>query len=407
MFYDRELAFLQKTFANLRLQNLIFHPDEDIGGLIDRKLSRLILNYRSQYIFYDFFPEIAPRTIYRVTDMFSCRYLFFLLPYCEKATVFLIGPYLCEDISLQQLMEICEEAGITPKQLEDIEYFCASMPVIKDENYILSVLTTFAEFIWDGIDRFSFTDISRTHSVFSEKLYDAEKNSSSALHTVDELEMRYRFENDLISAVEHGNIRKAEQMMANIPILAFERRIPDQLRNIKNYCIIMNTLFRKAVENGGVHPIYINDLSSAFAKRIESLHSVSMAQKLMQEILRAYCDLVAEHATKNYSPMIRKAILKIERDLPGDLSLHSFAASSKVTPEYFSFAFKKETGLTLTAFVTAKRIETAKHLLKNTNLQIQTIAQHCGILDFHYFCRVFKKAVGKTPSEYRSNRGYR
>ena len=45
----------------------------------------------------------------------------------------------------------------------------------------------------------------------------------------------------------------------------------------------------------------------------------------------------------------------------------------------------------------------AKHLLKTTHLQVQTIAQHCGILDFHYFCRLFKSVVGTTPTDYRNN----
>ena len=406
MFYDRELTFLQKTFSKLRLQNLIFPPDADISPMIDKKLMKQLLDERSSHTFYDFFPDIVPRTVYRVTDMFSCRYLFFLLPYCDRPTVFLVGPYLYDDISPQHLPEVCERMGISPKQLKDIEYYFASIPIIRDENCILSVLTTFGEFIWDGIDRFSFSDISRTHFAVSKKLYDADAQASDP-HAIDTLEMRYRFENELISAVEHGNLGKAEQMMANIPILAFEMRIPDQLRSIKNYCIIMNTLFRKAVENGGVHPVYINALSSEFARRIESLHAVSMAQKLMPEITKAYCELVKEHATKNYSPMIKKAVLKIESDLLGDLSLKSFSESSKVSPEYFSAAFKRETGSTLTQFVKAKRIETAKHLLRNSDLQIQTVAQHCGIYDFHYFCRIFKQITGITPSEYRNSRSFR
>ena len=40
-------------------------------------------------------------------------------------------------------------------------------------------------------------------------------------------------------------------------------------------------------------------------------------------------------------------------------------------------------------------------LLATTKLQIQTIAQHCGILDVHYFSKVFKKSVGVTPKQYR------
>ena len=54
----------------------------------------------------------------------------------------------------------------------------------------------------------------------------------------------------------------------------------------------------------------------------------------------------------------------------------------------------------------SRRVNLAKHLLRTTSLQVQTIAQHCGILDFHYFCRVFKSCVGKTPTEYRNSYGF-
>jgi transcriptional regulator GlxA family with amidase domain len=43
----------------------------------------------------------------------------------------------------------------------------------------------------------------------------------------------------------------------------------------------------------------------------------------------------------------------------------------------------------------------ATELLESTNLQIQTIAMHCGIIDVQYFSKIFKKHIGKTPKEYR------
>ena len=163
----------------------------------------------------------------------------------------------------------------------------------------------------------------------------------------------------------------------------------------------MNTLFRKAAETGGVHPVHIDSISSDFAKKIETTRSLEAIYKLMPEILRSYCRLVKKQSVKKYSPLVQKAIMKIETDLTGDLSLKAMAQMNNVSPAYFSNLFKSVTGQTLTDYVNTKRISLAKHLLKNTSLQVQTIAQHCGILDFHYFCRLFKGVVGKTPTEYR------
>jgi YesN/AraC family two-component response regulator len=73
-----------------------------------------------------------------------------------------------------------------------------------------------------------------------------------------------------------------------------------------------------------------------------------------------------------------------------------------VNPSYLSTVFKKETGHTLTEYVTGKRIEYAVFLLNTTKMQIQTIAQYCGIPDICYFTKLFKKKIGQSPSEYRN-----
>ena len=163
----------------------------------------------------------------------------------------------------------------------------------------------------------------------------------------------------------------------------------------------MNTLLRKAAESGGVHPIHLDRLSSSFAKKIESAPSTQSANHLIFDMIRAYCRLVKNKSVSNYSSPVQKAITAIEFDLADDLSLNKLANTLKLSPAYLSNLFKQETGQTLTDFVNRKRIDYAAELLRNTNLQIQTVAQSCGILDVHYFGKLFKKYTKKTPKEYR------
>lgn len=165
----------------------------------------------------------------------------------------------------------------------------------------------------------------------------------------------------------------------------------------------MNTLFRKAAEQGAVHPIHIDSLSSTFAKKIELIHSLPAGKQLMKEMVHKYCLLVKNHSMKGYSLPVQKVITHIESDLTADLSLRAQAASLNVNPSYFSTLFKKETGQTLTDFVNERRVQHGIFLLNSTNLQVQTIAQHCGISDINYFTRIFKKHTGHTPTEYRNS----
>ena len=160
-------------------------------------------------------------------------------------------------------------------------------------------------------------------------------------------------------------------------------------------------MLRKAAEQGSVHPIHIDNLSSAFAKKIEELPSLEQGAHLYKEMLRKYCLLVKKYSTKEYSFFIQKVIARIEADFTADQSLKTHAELLNINPSYLSSLFKKETGMTLTEFVNQRRIEHSIFLLNATNMQIQTVALNCGIPDINYFTRLFKKHVGKTPSEYK------
>ena len=91
----------------------------------------------------------------------------------------------------------------------------------------------------------------------------------------------------------------------------------------------------------------------------------------------------------------------IDSDLSANLSLSSLAATQNVSSGYLSTIFKRETGKTITEYISDERIKLASRLLTTTHLQIQTIALHCGIIDVQYFSKTFKKKTGKTPKEYR------
>lgn len=64
-------------------------------------------------------------------------------------------------------------------------------------------------------------------------------------------------------------------------------------------------------------------------------------------------------------------------------------------------SFKREYGITLGDFITEYRLEQAKVLLENGNLNINEIANRTGFYDQAYFSKVFSSKCGKTPSEYR------
>ncbi len=400
MFYDNELLMLQKMLKKSHLQTRLINPNDSSNEIFSYNPWRV---FSKDITFYDVFPNMRKNTVYRVTDAFLCCYIFLLLPFCDEEKILLIGPYNNIDFTHERVLEQGEKLKISPKMFKQLELFYASIPVIKEEKHIFSMINTFAEYIFSGEENFENVDIEHSEMIDALATDKTElKAPQNDMFNIEAMEKRYDYENELMKAVSEGNTHKAEMMIMSFSSLSFEDRVTDKLRNIKNYCIVTNTLLRKAAQNGGVHPIYLDSVSSDFARKIENLRSVSAALDFMPYIVKTYCRLVKKHSVGQYSGLVQKIIIKIESDLTADLSLSALSDMCNVTPAYLSGVFKKETGQPLTDYVNKKRIETAKHLLKNTNLQIQTVAQHCGILDLHYFSRMFKKYAGQTPSEYRA-----
>jgi two-component system response regulator YesN len=83
------------------------------------------------------------------------------------------------------------------------------------------------------------------------------------------------------------------------------------------------------------------------------------------------------------------------------ISLERVAKEVNISPNYFSAIFSQEVGMTFIEYLTNKRIDRAKYLLRHTDRRSGEIAFSVGYRDPHYFSFVFKKVTGCTPSEYR------
>lgn len=367
---------------------------------------RMLLNIEEDplEIVYEQFEKADKNTAYTITDRFMCTYMFLHLPDCPEGEndVLIIGPYLSKSVTSQQIAELSQGLSIPAGYLGDVEKYYRSIPLLPDDSHLFILLDTFFDRIW-GEDNYNVVNFGRLPTPdLSSILSRSRKTVGKEIWNMKLIETRYSYENELIKAVSKGQSHKIK-LLSNLSQLNFEKRTPDTLRNIKNYGIIMNTLLRKAAENGGVHPVHLDSISGEFALKIEQCQSVTGVQELMSDMFTTYCRLVKKHSIRQYSPPVQKALTYIESDLSQDLSLSTLARLQSISPSYLSNIFKKETDHTVTEFVNGKRMEYAAYLLGTTRQQIQTIAQLCGILDVQYFSKLFKKYKGETPKEYRKN----
>ena len=85
-----------------------------------------------------------------------------------------------------------------------------------------------------------------------------------------------------------------------------------------------------------------------------------------------------------------------------NLMLQDVAKAVNMSKSRFSTVFSQTTGQSFTEYLIYLRLSKAKELLKSSNLKSSQIATEIGYNDSHYFSYIFKKNVGMTPSDYRS-----
>ena len=91
----------------------------------------------------------------------------------------------------------------------------------------------------------------------------------------------------------------------------------------------------------------------------------------------------------------------LQEHLAEEVSLSVLAEEFHLSAQYISQLFKNEIGVGFLAYLTNIRMERAKQLLLSTSLSIAEVSEQSGYSDYRVFTKVFKKAEGITPSQYR------
>ena len=85
----------------------------------------------------------------------------------------------------------------------------------------------------------------------------------------------------------------------------------------------------------------------------------------------------------------------------GFVQLRQVRSRPELLLEGFSTIFSQQMGKTFVEWVTEVRIGKARELLQTTSMRSSEIGYEVGYSDPQYFCYVFKKIAGVTPTEFR------
>ncbi|EPR13137.1 response regulator [Ruminiclostridium papyrosolvens] len=125
----------------------------------------------------------------------------------------------------------------------------------------------------------------------------------------------------------------------------------------------------------------------------------------LEEWLLSFFLKVNEYINQKRSNRNEKLLSKVkdyvDRNYSENITLTSISKDFGISSGYLSVLFNDHIGQNFIDYLTNLRIQSAKNLLKSTDLKIYEIADRVGYRDAYYFSTAFKKIVGINPTDYR------
>jgi AraC family transcriptional regulator len=91
----------------------------------------------------------------------------------------------------------------------------------------------------------------------------------------------------------------------------------------------------------------------------------------------------------------------IETNLAADLCLESLARVVRISQYHFARLFKKRFGVPPHAYVQRRRVERARHLILNSDMELKEVVGATGFCDQSHMTKSFKQAFDATPAQLR------
>lgn len=100
--------------------------------------------------------------------------------------------------------------------------------------------------------------------------------------------------------------------------------------------------------------------------------------------------------------LVREAKRLIRAEIYGSLRVTDLCRTLGYSKSYLSRVFREQTGETIAAYAARKRIDEAKRLIREGNMNFSEISDRLAFDNPQYFSRSFKRLTGMTPTEFRA-----
>lgn len=91
----------------------------------------------------------------------------------------------------------------------------------------------------------------------------------------------------------------------------------------------------------------------------------------------------------------------VQQNLHKPIRLDDISSHFHYSGRHINRIFQRDHGVALGRYILEQKLQAAQQLLASTGDSVKQVANRLGYLDGSYFCRIFRKQFGVTPTEYR------
>lgn len=307
-----------------------------------------------------------------------------------------IGPFINKIVSKDEILEVTSLLDFDSPLIEEINKYYNTIPIVENLK-LISLINLFLEKYFNTNGPFPFILIQKNN--LSENTFDFNINLDNG--SFNSIENQYKMENEFLNYVSEGNFSSACIAFKNLTLDAEANYKLDSYFYSSSGFFMLNAMLKKSVEPSGVHPIYLDSVFRRYNLIISS--NKNLNKNMALKMIKDYCNLVTKYSSNYINPLLRKIIAYINYNYSNELTVSGISDHFGITSNYLYCLFKKEMGVSAIEFINKTRINEASKLMRETDMQIQSIAESVGLNDTSYFARLFKRYMGITPSRYKKN----
>jgi two-component system, response regulator YesN len=210
----------------------------------------------------------------------------------------------------------------------------------------------------------------------------------------------------VVVSISNGKYGDTKKYLTSIFRMLMEQNLLPEI--VKNYCITLKLMVQSKITNNykALDKITGDEYNDFVKEALNVKELEAYIVNVMVALAKEIDQTIDPLEIKEQHKVIDQAKAYIAEHLSEKITLKMIGESVYLSETYFSFLFKKITGVTYIDYIQKLRMQEAKKLLVNTNYKVYKVAELIGYSDYKYFSVQFKKYVALTPKEYR-NQGRR